>query len=62
MGKESKKGVDFYSSKGLKSLHIYLPANVHRRLTEIARYEDRSMQKAAARILMEYTKKRRVKK
>ena len=56
MGKESVKGTQFYASRGLKSLTIYLPVEVHKKLTDIAKNQDRSIQKTARRVVAEYVR------
>lgn len=57
MGKESKAGTKFYASVGLKSVTVHLPKETHIRLTEIAKKQDRSLQKTIRRILVEYADK-----
>jgi predicted transcriptional regulator len=57
MGKESVKGTQFYASRGLKSLTIYLPVEVHKKLTDIARHQDRSIQKTARRVVVDFVQK-----
>ena len=56
MGKESKAGTKFYASVGLKAVTVHLPPEVHKKLTKIAKKEDRSLQRTIRRILIEYTK------
>ncbi len=57
MGKESKKGTQFYTSVGLKSLTVYLPTVVHKKLAGIAKSQDRSIQKTVRRIVVDYVRK-----
>jgi len=57
MGKESKAGTKFYASAGLKSITVHLPKATHKKLTELARKEDRSLQRSIRRILVEYAEK-----
>jgi predicted transcriptional regulator len=57
MGKESVKGTQFYASRGLKSLTVYLPAAVLKKLADLAQRQDRSLQKTVRRIILEYVEK-----
>lgn len=59
VGKESKAGTKFYASAGLKSITVHIPIGAHKKLTEIAQREDRSLQKTIRRILVEYANKQR---
>lgn len=54
MGQESKKGSEFYKSKGLKPVTLHLPIKAHKKLRELAKREERSLQVTARRILMDY--------
>lgn len=56
MGKESKAGTQFYASTGLKSVTVHLPKKIHQKLTNLAKKEDRSLQKTIRRILVDYAK------
>ena len=57
MGKVSKAGTEFYASVGLKAIIVHLPKGVHKKLVDIARNEDRSLQKTVRRILVEYARR-----
>jgi len=57
MGKESETGTKFYASVGLKAITIHLPKGIHKKLVDIARNEDRSLQKTVRRILVEYARR-----
>lgn len=54
VGKESKAGTKFYASVGLKSITVHLPKGVHKKLAEIAKRQDRSLQKTIRRILVDF--------
>jgi len=60
MGNESKKGSDFYRSKGLQSLTLHIPKPVHRKLLRLAKREERSVQITARRILADYLGKKNI--
>ncbi len=57
VGKESKAGTKFYASVGLKSVTVHLPKDAHKKLAEIAKRQDLSLQKTIRRILVEYADK-----
>jgi hypothetical protein len=57
MGKETKGGTTFYRSAGLKAVTVHLPAKAHKKLVEMAKKEDRSLQKTIRRILMDFASK-----
>ena len=58
MGKESKAGTTFYRGAGLKAVTVHLPVKVHKKLAEVAKKEERSLQKTIRRILIDYAEKR----
>jgi len=62
MGKESKSGTKFYADVGLKAITIHLPIQTHKKLVQIARKEDRSLQKTIRRILVDYANQSQIKK
>ncbi len=54
MGKESKAGTKFYAGAGLKAVTVHLPMETHKKLAQIAKKEDRSLQRTIRRILIDY--------
>lgn len=59
MGKESKSGTKFYTDKGMRTITIHVPRDVHARLVRYSRREFRSLQKTVQKLVLDFDRKLR---